>query len=241
MKKLISILLAMIIAMASVSALAEEFTLHSGTKFGMSLDEVKSIETSNGYTVENTSLKYAFYDTDGKYYSKATNALQIKGTMAGIENSTLSYYFNDNNELFAAVYKFGPLVHEGNIVEYADIQNTLSQKYSEKWEEVGEGDYPRILDCLYNELGYDRRIYSMDTYSIENSDNSQIHINHALFYQIISGLSDIDCANLGGRHYLEYRLLSAEELSANAEAIAQKEAADKQAEQEQQRQKADDL
>lgn len=242
MKKLISMLLAIIISMASVSAFAEEFTLHSGTKFGMTRDEVKAIETSKGYTVENTSLKYSFYDTDGEYYFKETNALKIKGSMAGVENSNLYYYFNDNNELFAAVYKFGEFANNNNVGEYFDIQNTLSQKYSENWQEVSASEkYPRIIDCFYNELVQNPTVYSLDMYSIENPDNSQIHINHILCYPKLTGQSDNSCLRIVGEHYLEYRLLSAEELSANEEAMGRKAAAEEEERQAQQRQKADDL
>lgn len=54
MKRLVSLLLVGMLMLPCVSSLAEDFTLHSGTKFGMTLEEIKEIETKAGYEVEET-------------------------------------------------------------------------------------------------------------------------------------------------------------------------------------------
>ena len=78
MKRIISIIIAMILTIASVSALSEatvvdgEFSVRNGIKFGMKIDEVASVEKENGNTAtykpmsdmetSSESLKWIRYD-----------------------------------------------------------------------------------------------------------------------------------------------------------------------------------
>ena len=55
MKRLGCLFLAMILALISASALAEQFTVRDGIQFGMSIDEIKKIEQEAGYEVEEST------------------------------------------------------------------------------------------------------------------------------------------------------------------------------------------
>ena len=80
MKKIASILM-ILVMLFSVSAFGEEeITLHSGTKFGMTMDEVRSIEEAAGFTVPQGA---------------SNKMLQIDGQVAGY-SGTIYYYFTDN-------------------------------------------------------------------------------------------------------------------------------------------------
>lgn len=52
MKKILCLVISLIVLLSSISALAEEFTIHSGVMFGMSIDEVISAETASGFPAE---------------------------------------------------------------------------------------------------------------------------------------------------------------------------------------------
>ena len=83
MKKIISLVL-MVAMLISISAFAEdEFTLHNGTKFGMTVEEVINQEMMNGYTVVKSE------DFDGLYG---------EGIIAGRSPSALRFFFDDEAE-----------------------------------------------------------------------------------------------------------------------------------------------
>lgn len=109
MKKIVSLML-MIAMLLSVSAFAdEEFTLHSGTKFGMSVDEVVKLEQEAGFDVRKSTL-----ETDG--------FLQVKGKIAGHDDASANYYFTDSGALYRMYYRFS-----GD--DYQAMENTLEKKY----------------------------------------------------------------------------------------------------------------
>lgn len=110
MKRIISLVL-MIAMLLSVSAFAEEeFTLHSGTKFGMSVDEVVKLEQEAGFDVIESTLGTSGY-------------LQVKGEIAGHEDAYALYYFDDNDgPMHRMTYRF-----DDN--DYQAMENTLEKKY----------------------------------------------------------------------------------------------------------------
>lgn len=82
MKKIISLVL-MVAMLFAVSALAEEeFSLHNGTKFGMSMQEVSDTELSKGFSVSP--------EGDGLYG---------EGTIAGRSPAAVRYFFDENAQL----------------------------------------------------------------------------------------------------------------------------------------------
>lgn len=110
MKKMISLVL-MVAMLFSVSAFAEaeEFTLHSGTKFGMSVAEVVEIEQNAGFDVRTSTL-----ETDG--------FLQVKGKIAGHDDASAAYYFTDDDTLYRMYYRFSEN-------DFQAMENALEKKY----------------------------------------------------------------------------------------------------------------
>ena len=86
MKKYISILIAVLVVMASVSGLAEDFSIHSGVSNGMTREEVINLETAAGFEVEESE-----------------DYITVKGKIASIENSAIRYYFEDDSLTTACV------------------------------------------------------------------------------------------------------------------------------------------
>lgn len=76
MKKMFCLVIALIVMLGSVAALAEEFSLHSGVKFGMTREEVAAAEKANGFKPQDNSE----YDT-----------LDVNGFIAGYNNSDIKY------------------------------------------------------------------------------------------------------------------------------------------------------
>lgn len=107
MKKIISLVL-MLVMMFSVSAFAEdEFSLHSGVKFGMTFEEVKALEKEAGFATES---------------HEEWNYLVAKGTIAGQKDSNVYYFFYDNKSLNWMEYSF-----EGDVFQI--MESSLENKY----------------------------------------------------------------------------------------------------------------
>ena len=112
MKKIIICMILMITILFSNSAFAEEeFNLHSGTKFGMSVDEVIKLEQEAGFDVEDSHL-----ENDGY--------LEIRGKIAGYDDVIAKYYFTEDGTLHKLYYHF---VSEDNI--YQELEKNLEKKY----------------------------------------------------------------------------------------------------------------
>lgn len=112
MKKIISLAL-MVTMLFSVSAFAEEFTLHNGTKFGMSMQDVAAAELSKGFSVSP--------EGDGLYG---------EGIIAGRSPSAVRYFFDENEKLVHCDY-FIFLDHQNssNNGNYASTNESLISKY----------------------------------------------------------------------------------------------------------------
>ena len=69
MKKIVCLLLVLLIlAIIPISCTAsEEFSMHSGVKFGMTMDEVIEAEKANGFSCNKRSLNYAYFSDSGDY------------------------------------------------------------------------------------------------------------------------------------------------------------------------------
>ena len=232
--KLISVVLCVALIMSLSFAVAEDFSLHSGITFGMTRDEVRSIEQSKGYTVKNEELKYTYYDKSGKYMYATSTGLRIDGSMAGLSDSTLYYYFDNSGKLFASVYDFnGEIENPKNYVShfmnnYVTIQDQLEKKYGNIWYEYdwdSDSPIPRIVDywtSTLDVLSHKARASKIELRYIVNEDGSQIHINHVLAYTYIDGYDDLDLLEATGKHFLEYRLIPAEEIDSISNAISDK-------------------
>lgn len=97
MKKIISLVL-IFVMLFSVSAFAEnEFTLHSGVYMGMSREQVIEAEEKNGF--------HPILDDDGD--------IRVEGTIASINDSSITYCFEDN-KLNHASYRLPDGLSEKN-------------------------------------------------------------------------------------------------------------------------------
>ncbi len=112
MKKTISLVL-MIAMLFSVSAFAEEFTLHNGTKFGMSMQDVADAELSKGFSVSP--------EGDGLYG---------EGTIAGRSPSAVRYFFDENEKLVHCDYFiYLNQQNSSNNGDYTSTNESLISKY----------------------------------------------------------------------------------------------------------------
>lgn len=225
MKKILAILLLAVLMCSFCMAYASpeysttaDFPLHSGVTFGMTRNEVKKLEEENGFTVNETSLTYTYYDSDGSYLGKNTAGFYIDGSMAGISSSTLYYYFDENGKLFGMVYKFGDHDEES----YKDIKSLINDKYSNS-AASNSRNIANITDVFFSRTTNATISYDLhDSRQIELLDGSRIQIKHMIFYSNLPGFSKEMNIMYSGKHYLEYRYASAEELDATEIALGLK-------------------
>ena len=195
----------MIAMLFSISAFAEEeeFTLHSGTKFGMTIDEVVKLEQEAGFDVRKSTL-----ETDG--------FLQVKGKIAGHEDARANYYFTDSGALYRMVYGFSGDVYQamenalekkygateyssltgvsfpvftvngheysdfdtGILYQSSDVKSTrLSCIYSQRIIPISETEYVYI-ECNYTKSEFSMRL-------VENQWNTSTNISTRITYQLL--------------------------------------------------------
>ena len=242
MKKLLTLVILMLVICLS-SSIAESFTLHSGTTFGMTMEEVIAKEAEKGFEAKQATLKYTFYNDDGEYKRTSSDGLTVNGSMVGYAKSTLNYYFDDNGHLYAAVYVFG--THDRD--SYSQVSDLLKNKYGASWNTwyVNPG-VPEIVDIYWNDTKPAPAVncgYSLN--SVKCNDNGTVFISHLLCRPTLDGYSSDLILEVVGTHVLEYHYISEEDLERNKAVIAAKEQREKEAadaaEAERNRQQNDDI
>lgn len=218
-------------------AIIDGFSLHSGVKFGMTTDEVRKIEKENGFSPSKAEAPFLYYDANGTYMIANYNCLSIMGSMAGYPSSFLTYYFDANDKLVAAIYNFS----EHDKKAYNEIQSQIITKYSsmnKKYKTATNIDY------FLNELP-DGKVPEYDKIHVLCNKDYIITITHALIYDEVSGYNEAACLEFGGKHYLEYRFSTVEELEKTNAAIDKKKEKEKEEkqkkEEERERQKQNDI
>ena len=159
--------------------------------------------------------------------------------MAGIPDSALYYYFDESGEMYSIVYDFGS--HDYS--SYSEIGSLIRDKYS--WMKA-DNELKIASNLVYF---YDKMVSplpaALDDIQIELSDGSRILISHMLAYTDLPGYSKDELLMFGGKHYLEYRFSSFNELKAVNGAIEirqQREEENKRlVEEEQERQRNEDI
>lgn len=166
MKKMLCVLL--VALMLWGTALAEGgFTLHNGTEFGMTSDEVIRIESQNGIILElNPNNDYEGYTVFNK------RSISI----ANIKESGLYYHFA-NDVLFAMEYSFGKerSLQEFSFDEYTSIENTLEEKYGKTdYNWMTRSALPSIrvyTDTVrFRHIGYDGYLPTPNKYGVWETD-----------------------------------------------------------------------
>lgn len=121
MKKLISFVLVIVLALSMVAAMAEEeeFSVRNGIKFGMTLDEVKAIEAANG-------------NENGEEFGRTISYENV--SVAGYPGTSIEYWFDDGS-LFQIVYFIGDDTDD-ETEEFAakavsELATSLEEKYGE--------------------------------------------------------------------------------------------------------------
>lgn len=104
------LLVSMIILSFICSVNAESFTLHSGTMFGMTDEEVFDLEEQNGFSRK-----------ESESYGSS-----VSGKIAGYDDSTVYYGFNSDGKLVSVSYKIG---ETSNSSRYNVVYETLAKKY----------------------------------------------------------------------------------------------------------------
>ena len=253
-KGLVLIIVSILLTCMLGSAIAEDFALHSGVTFGMTMDEVERIETEKGFTVTRSHSQFAFYTELGEYKAKSCDVLIISGSMAGIGGSTLTYYFDDNGLLVTSLYEFG----EHNLSSYNQIQDLINNKYVNRETDdyscplvsdillMNNSIYSNFQEFLNGSIGIDQEIYHCYTESFVPLDNdNRVYIVHMMCHPNVPGYDDELNQLFGGEHYLEYHYISTDELKTIQEAKdgkTKRETEEKERkEQEAERQRQDDI
>lgn len=179
MKKILCLVISMAALLSSVSALAEEFSIHSGVMFGMSADEIRMLEDNAGFEIVEISENDVILDTIGEDES-ITN---IEGKIAGIDDSSIYYITNNDSGLFSAQYNFRSKNYDQVVADYPIIQQALENKYgpsTDMWASICLYDLNyRPFDTLkitatWGPVG----LKDFDTWEIQLEDGSYIIIIH---------------------------------------------------------------
>lgn len=241
MKKLLTLVILLLVICLS-SSIAESFTLHSGTTFGMTMDEVIAKEAEKGFEAKQTTLYYTYYDDDGKYMRSTSSGLTVYGSMVGYSDSELEYHFDKDGHLYAAVYIFG--THDQS--SYSKVSDLLKNKYGDSWNTwyVNPG-VPEINDYHFSNTYPDPVTVGYELHSVKYNENDNIFISHLLCRTNVDTVSAYYNLLFGGTHVLEYHFISEEDLERNKAVIAAKEQREKEAadaaEAERNRQQNDDI
>ncbi|MBQ9944312.1 MAG: hypothetical protein IJO67_08105 [Clostridia bacterium] len=148
MKKYIALLLLAVIALsltacgepqkenaAPQSTLACDFSLHSGVTFGMTREEVIKKEEAAGFQMvkdmaapDKATVSLGTY-IDHFYDEAQLPDLFSTGTFAGIKDSEIAYWFNDQGQVFRMQYSLD--CRETTEQDRQLILNILMEKYGE--------------------------------------------------------------------------------------------------------------
>lgn len=120
MKKLLSFILVSILFATCItgSALADEFSLHSGVKFGMTEQEISSLESQAGFSLKDV------------FVLSSTPMKKITGQVAGIQDSEIIYAFDSDGKMFASTYQLGGKYADFD-PDYSIIEQALTDKYGQ--------------------------------------------------------------------------------------------------------------
>ena len=113
------------------AVLEGDFIIHSGVKFGDTIEEVKEKET----------LELVLEDLREKY-PEMVKSLTYKGELVGYPNSALYYYYDDEGKIFRAIYG---LFDDKEVMKktkgkgiYENVCKMLKEKYGNN---INEDEY----------------------------------------------------------------------------------------------------
>jgi len=171
MKKTTVILIILVLLSCSLgSALADEFILHSGVKFGMTIEDIRQIETNSGFDVEN---------------NEDNTELTISGKIASVEDSTITYTFHDN-KMFQTKYSLGKDRIDRGIEGYRIIQQSLESKYGNPTG-LPDGFHSSEFNNIISRIAPDGFLQEQGDIELSNewlitTDTGYVIIEHIKYY-----------------------------------------------------------
>ena len=120
MKKLLSVSIMFVLLFTFSRCYAEsEFTIHNGTKFGMSKEEIISLEKASGFQLHDTKAVVAAVP--------GAHIISANGKIASIENSDIYYFFDKDDSLYSVFYWLS--MSNANSNDYNTVEDSLIKKY----------------------------------------------------------------------------------------------------------------
>ena len=185
MKKILAFIIAIIMVCSIASAMAEDFTIHAGTKFGDTIDEVKEKETLR------------FFEKSVDFYNSKYSELVFHGEVAGFEDASIYYYLNTKSKVFDVRYEMMNTYSVTNAEYnkgYRKLYQMLKDKYGTPLDKdskvyiLFQGHYasnvikeskknPRggsITDLVSWTAPYDKYIVKIDLYTRELFNGSKL-------------------------------------------------------------------
>lgn len=194
MKRFLSLMLAIVLMISCAGACAESFSLHNGTRFGMTKEEVTKIEEENGVILEKAEKSLIWPNVD---------ALESEGwiSIAGQPGSELYYVFDDD-KLTTCLYFYydAPAFLTGNYsIGEETVLNALVKKY---------GNPTTTIDNYVNVgAAFDAISQYMHMYNGDYFDGSRVSEN--LYQWIVpSDEGYVDIMFLTVYSEYEYRFIS---------------------------------
>lgn len=139
MRRTIPLLLILCFLLTAAPVQAESFTIHSGVRFGMTVEQATALEAQNGFEIAQYPewlQKMRTSWTMPYYLAPYEEAFVGRGTIAGVDRSMVLYLFNEDGLLYRAQYIIQkPITYPVPGVtpnpEISDIQPVLKHKYGE--------------------------------------------------------------------------------------------------------------
>lgn len=209
MKKMFCLVISLLVLLGSVSAMAEGFSIHSGVEFGMTMDEVIQKEKDAGFSVETIELDD--YDGWNCPDNHSPSAVSVDGQIAGINGANITYHFQNNGKMDAAIYLLG-----ATSGVYAPIRDSLIRKYGEPDTDMSDVWHSYLDLDVYSKADYNsqRNIHvckidylNDDSWLLPQEDGSYIIITGLEFSQKIASLGTYIWT------YVGYQLFSEEEIN----------------------------
>lgn len=205
------------LAEGSFSKQEGDFAIRNGLRFGMSIEEVCSLEKTYGTSIDGTieSPENESYNPTG--YLKMVKYNPV--TLMDYSQSTLSFYFDNSEKLMSIGYVFG--ISSDNPPSYATVFSEMKTLLTNKYDApYNDNDFvsPNLTTsmfsddianyALYNSMGMGSSFYALNQWIVEYDD----------YYVLIDLYSWNMFANVS-HTYLGYRILSPEELTKILEEI----------------------
>ena len=229
-QKKIIISTVIILALNTNAVYAKDFSLRNEIQFGDSIKEVKEKETldflpddqgseSSDETDESSQEETEFSDRNKKVLQT------VNGTIAGIEDSFVAYWFDKNDKLVDVRYNFRMYESSdnGNVKklqdnDYTAVNNSLIRQYGDPIGLTDMNTYPfteGVLKSVAGLLGYVNGIDGVgefrdyDEWALEDLDEDyNVKIEHCDYY---FGTAEDDATYA---HCLSYVMYTDEDLEA---------------------------